>query len=128
MHPNNTETLLPKHINSDELYEKTGVLMYHYSYVFPEQVRKKIFYYKAKVSMSKCIDNYFERIYLPWATGTDAEKGFVENIYNGVHEFKPEYRIHSRTKKFTNTHPESIQNNVENLKIKYNEELKKYEY
>ena len=101
MHPNNTETLLPKHINSDELYEKTGVLMYHYSYVFPEQVRKKIFYYKAKVSMSKCIDNYFERIYLPWATGTDAEKDFVENIYNGVHEFKPEYRIHSRTKKFT---------------------------
>ena len=31
-----------RHIDSDTLYESSGIQMYHYSYVFPEQVRKKI--------------------------------------------------------------------------------------
>lgn len=51
-----------KHIDSETFYKKTGVEMYHYSYVFPKQVKNKIEYYKAKVSMSKCIDQYYDNI------------------------------------------------------------------
>jgi len=125
-HMPNVNTLVENHINSNELYEKTGVLMYHYSYVFPEQVRKKISYYKAKVSIFKCIENYFQRVYLPWVFGNDKEREFIENLYNGVHEFKPEYRIHAKTKKFIGTHPESIKKNMESLKQRYNLELNSY--
>ncbi len=123
----NIETLPARHINSDELFELTGVLMYHYSYVFPSQVSKKIFYYKSKVSMFKCIDGYYERVYLPWVTGTEQEREFIENMYNGVHEFKPQFRTHAKTKKFTGTHPISIQNNMDGFKKRFEEEMSVYE-
>ena len=127
MHDPKVQALPVNHINSDELYDKTGVVMYHYSYVFPTQVSKKIFYYKAKVSTFKCIDNYFHKIYLRWTTGVQEMREFVEDIYNGVHEFKPQYRTHTRTKKFQGTHPKSIQDNMSSLVERLKEELKKYE-
>ena len=116
-----------KHINSDQLYEKTGVLMYHYSYVFPTQVSKKIFYYKAKVSTFKCIDNYFEKIYLPWVKGSTSDRALIEELFVGVHEFKPQFRGSAKTKKFEGSHPASIQNNMALLKNRFREELEEYE-
>jgi hypothetical protein len=41
-----TVELPKKHLDSDTLYEKYGIQMYHYSYVFPSQVYNKIQYYK----------------------------------------------------------------------------------
>ena len=59
--------IVKRHMNSNQLFDVTnGAQMYHYSYVFPRQVKTKIAYYKAKVSMNNCIDNYFENVYLPW--------------------------------------------------------------
>ena len=46
-----------KHLNFDELAEKHGVRMYHYSYVFPDQVFNKLKYYKEYLSGNNCIDN-----------------------------------------------------------------------
>lgn len=104
-----------KHINSEVFLSMTGVQMYHYSYVFPDQVRKKVAYYKAKVSRNNCIDNYYENIYLPWVTGSDSDKFRIEVKYRGVHEWKPEVRGDCFTAKFTGTHPESINDDIEIL-------------
>ena len=100
-----------KHIDSETFYYLTGVLMYHYSYVFPHQVAKKVGYYKDSVSKQNCIDNYFEKIYLPWVNGSIQDRIEIENTYLGVHEFNPWVRGECRTTDFTGTHPESIDKN-----------------
>jgi len=103
------ENVVRRHMNSKQLFDLTGAQMYHYSYVFPRQVKTKIGYYKAKVSMNKCIDNYYEKVYLPWVSGNKAE---VEFEYKGVHEFKPEYRGPCYTTVFTGTHPQAIERDM----------------
>lgn len=118
--------IVRKHISSDELMRKTGIQMYHYSYVFPDQVHKKINYYKDSVSKQNCIDDYFNEIYLPWVNGTNEKRKEIETKYIGVHEFKPHVRGECYTKKFTGSHPESIQKNMEKLQNKFNEQLKNY--
>lgn len=115
-----------KHINSKQLYETTGFQMYHYSYVFPDQVYKKIGYYKDSVSKENCIDNYFQNVYVPWITGDEAIKKQIEYKYVGVHEFKPIVRGQCFTKQFIGTHPEKISDNLNHLRDKVQEQLKKY--
>ena len=115
-----------KHISSDQLYEMTGVQMYHYSYVFPDQVFRKINYYKDSVSRQNCIDNYFETVYLPWVIATEDKKKKIEKGYNGVHEFKPEVRGECYTAKFEGDHPESITDSMDFLKKNFESQLEKY--
>jgi hypothetical protein len=119
--------IVRKHIDSSTLFEKTGVQMYHYSYVFPDQVYKKVNYYKDSVSKENCIDNYFNEIYLPWVKGGDEKKQQVESWFLGVHEFKPHIRGECYTTNFKLTHPESILKNIDNLKIIFKDQLKTYE-
>ncbi len=97
-----------KHVDSETFYEMTGVAMRHYSYVFPTQVAKKVGYYKDSVSKENCIDNYFEKVYLPWVMGDHLAKIEIENEFNGVHEFKPNIRGECRTARFKADHPKSI--------------------
>ena len=118
--------ILKKHINSDQLYNYIGAQMYHYSYVFPDQVYNKINYYKTSVSKSNCIDNYFNNIYLPWVNGNNIIKSNIEYKYKGVHEFIPEVRGNCYTAPFMIEHPESIQDNLNQLKEKFNMQLEKY--
>lgn len=125
LYPENKKPVL-KHIDSDTLYELTGAQMYHYSYVFPDQVYKKVNYYKDSVSKDNCIDNYFQNIYLPWVNGNSEQKENIENKYYGVHEFKPHIRGECRTDKFKLFHPEAINKNIEKLKNIFDEQLKKY--
>lgn len=115
-----------KHVTSDELFDRTGIQMYHYSYVFPDQVFRKINYYKDSVSRQNCIDNYFETVYLPWVLATEEKKLRIEKGYNGVHEFKPEVRGECYTANFTEKHPESIASNLETLKRQFKSQLEKY--
>jgi hypothetical protein len=122
----NGSNIVTKHIDSDTLYNKTGIQMYHYSYVFPTQVYTKVNYYKDSVSRDNCIDNYFNTIYYPWVNGNEDEKVKIEQQYSGVHEFKPHVRGECYTEKFIFGHPESIEKNLEELKNKFNEQLKKY--
>lgn len=112
-----------KHIDSDTLWDKLGVQMYHYSYVFPTQVHTKVNYYKDSVSRQNCIDDYFNGVYLPWVNG---DKERVELFWNGVHEFKPHIRGACRTAPFEWRHPESIERDLPRLKEKFNIQLKKY--
>jgi len=97
-----------KHINSDSFYNMTGVMMYHYSYVFDRQVKNKAEYYEAKVSRFKCIPDYYEKVFVPWVNGGRVERHLLENKYHGVHEWKPEHRGPCRTRKFIGPHPKAI--------------------
>ena len=115
-----------KHVSSVELLKATGAQMYHYSYVFPEQVRQKIAYYKAKVSCDNCIDNYFERVYMPWVTGTLRDVLSVEREFLGVHEFKPEVRGPCFPTAFTGSHPAAITRDLETLHKKFVAQLAVY--
>jgi hypothetical protein len=99
--------------------------MYHYSYVFPDQVFKKIAYYKDAVSRDVCIDDYFTSIYLPWVT-KPSEREMIESVYMGVHEYKPRNRGACYTAKFDGNHPESIIKNMNDLNDKFNKQLKLY--
>lgn len=117
-----TATLPEKHLDSDTLWDKHGIQMYHYSYVFPTQVKNKLEYYKAKVSMENCHPNYFNEIYLPWVAGNKS----VEASWNGVHEFKPHIRTHSFTEEFRGEHPEAIKNSMPDLKRRLRDELQRF--
>ena len=114
-----------KHLDFNHL-ANLGIRMYHYSYVFPEQVRQKINYYKNAVSKEYCIDNYFEKIYLPWVLGDDKEKHKIELKYNGVHEFQPNYRGECFTHHFNGDHPPIINSNLNSLKEKHAKQLRAY--
>ena len=51
---------------------------------------------------------------------------YIEKLFKGVHEFKPEYRGECYTEKFTGEHPESILKNMKELKrifLKQREEI-----
>jgi len=115
-----------KHVDSNTLYDIIGAQMYHYSYVFPDQVYKKVSYYKDSVSKELCIDDYFNQIYLPWITGDESEKVQIERKWLGVHEFKPNVRGECFTNKFSGQHPRSIQENVNTLNKTIKEQIAKY--
>ena len=118
-----SEEIIKKHIDSETFYRKTGVEMYHYSYVFPKQVKNKIQYYKAKVSMFKCIDDYYENVFSPWVSSSELDRYDIEKKYSGVHEWKPEYRGPCFTADFEGTHPEAIVNSMNDFKDRMNREL-----
>ena len=110
-----------KHINSDTLYERWGVQMYHYSYVFPRQVQEKSNYYKTFTpNGSGLIDNYFEEVYLKWVYADENEKGNIENKYMGVHEWTPSRRGDCYTASFSWKHPDSIIRNMNKLQWEFN--------
>jgi hypothetical protein len=113
-----------KHLNFNHLAANYGVRMYHYSYVFPDQVYQKINYYKQKISKSNCIDNYFEEVYVPWMLADD--KMMVEQKYQGAHEFKPAYRGKCYTDAFRGTHPAIIEDRLDQLREKFNLQWEKY--
>lgn len=126
-HKPGVRVLPEKVLDYNTLANNYGIRMYHYSYVFPDQVNQKIEYYKKTISKDISIDDYFNKVYLPWVTSnTDNEKRSIENMYQGVHEFKPNKRSATFTRKFNGQHPDIILKNIDNLKVKFDEQLKKY--
>ncbi len=115
-----------KHITSDELFKKTGIQFYHYSYVFPNQVKKKIDYYanSGVFVAGGVINNYFNSVYLPWVIGNNNDKLHIEKKYQGVHEFIPQRRGDCYTEYFNSEHPETIKESLNILQDIFNKELK----
>lgn len=95
---------------------------FHYSYVFPQQVRSKVEYYDSWGA--GVIPFYFERVYLRWVCGNAQAKRAVEDEFQGVHEWLPERRGECRTAAFTNLQPDSIAIELGRLKQRFEEELK----
>lgn len=119
-HENVLNKLPEKHLDFNVLAEQYNIRMYHYSYVFPRQVIEKTEYYKM-MGGSGNIDNYFDRVWLPWFKGSDLEKQIIEDTFNGVHEWMPYRRGECRTEIFKGKHPTIIEKNK--LKI-----MKQMEY
>ena len=112
-----------KHISSDELFNKWGIQMHHYSYVFPSQVKNKMNYYANSLNIHGIIPDYYKNVYLNWISNTnDSKKMELENKYYGVHEFKPERRGPCFTTKFINNHPESIIRDLSILNKRFDDE------
>jgi hypothetical protein len=127
VHDKKYDSIPMRHIDGDTLWFKYGIRMYHYSYVFPKQVKNKIEYYEAKVSREKCFKKYFETIYLPWVqSNSEDEKLKIEMINEGVHEFIKGTRTHTFTKRFEGDHPESIKNSLFDYNQRIKLELKEY--
>lgn len=119
--------LAPKHLDSEVLYNEYGIRMFHYSYVFPRQVYNKIAYYKAAISKDKCIDDYFENIYIPWVTGDSVDRDMIEQAYKGVHEWKPEYRTETMTAEYRGTHPKAIAESMNQLMTEFDCQMVRWE-
>ena len=119
------DTINKKHISSLELFRRTGVQMYHYSYVFPRQVYTKTNYYSTFVS-GGTIPNYFRSIYLSWVRGNPIQRRMIETLHQGVHEWVAARRGPCFTTRFVGAHPESIQHSIHDLRVKFNEQLSKY--
>jgi glycosyltransferase involved in cell wall biosynthesis len=115
-----------KHLGYNYLNETYGVRMYHYSYVFPDQVFNKIKYYEEFLNKTHCIKDYFNQVYLPWVTGSDEQRKNIEQRYLGVHEWTPGSRGECYSAPFTLEHPEIIKSNLEQLKDKFNKQLMRY--
>jgi len=123
-HCSGIKTLPTKILTPSVLYSEYNIRMYHYSYVFSKQVSEKVGYYKKAVSKDTCIDDYFEKVYLSWVLGDTNKKKEIEDIYNGVHEFKPDRRPDCRTALFKGEHPQIILRDMEILKDKFIQQLK----
>jgi thiol-disulfide isomerase/thioredoxin len=123
------DTLLPSqaHVSAAD-NKRVDLFMYHYSYVFPKQVKEKVQYYKAAVSQDNCIDNWFENVYAPWVMAEywGKSRQEVEDRYNGVHEFKPEVRGPCFTQPWRGQHPRVIHDAMPRLSKKWAEQVEKY--
>lgn len=119
----NNGQFTPKHLDFNTLACNYGIRMYHYSYIFPRQVKEKVSYYKAAVSQDNCIDDYFEKVYLPWVLGDHEAKYGIESKYRGVHEFKPSYRGDCYTKEFQGEHPNIVLRDLKELTNEFNRQL-----
>lgn len=112
-----------KHLSYNEL-AKIGIYMYHYSYVFPRQVKEKVEYYEnAVISKGNCIPNYFKEVYLSWVMGDTQDKYNIEQAYKGVHEFQPHARGECYTEQFAGLHPIAIIQDFKKLKEDFNFQL-----
>jgi glycosyltransferase involved in cell wall biosynthesis len=117
-------TLWPERHLDFETLAAIGIRMYHYSYVFPKQVQKKVTYYREFLNKDGTIDHYFDRVWLPWVRGDSKRKDSIENEFDGVHEFLPSKRGSCRTEEFKGTHPAVIVRDMAQLQEKFDHQLK----
>lgn len=94
--------------------DSLGIRIYHYSHVFPFQVRQKSLFYYLRAP-HRTIPNHFENVYMPWVTGDKDTRIRIEAIYQGVHDWLPDLRGPTFTHLFEGTHPEIIQRNMSAL-------------
>lgn len=111
-----------RHLNFEHLAAR-GIHLYHYTYVFPSQFQRKIGYISEGFGKGKCIDGYYENVYLRWIRGDEATRQRIEDKFNGVHEFLPKLRGACRTAPFTGTHPEAIEKRLSALNMRLQNDL-----
>lgn len=105
-----------------------GIRIYHYSHVFPSQVKAKMAYYYSR-DPNGIIKKYWDNLYVPWMKAkTEQEKLNIEILpqFQGVQENTPQIRGEAYTKQFDNEHPEIIKKYMFELKEIYNKEIIQY--
>ena len=116
-------TIEPKSHLSHHATADMGLRFFHYSYVFPTQIKDKTEYYAAR---GGTIDDYFTRVYLPWVTGTSEQQQAIEDEFDGVHDWEPQNRGECRTLEFLGKHPPDIAKVMPQLKERFELELAEY--
>ncbi len=109
----------PLHVHNTDT-AALGLRLYHYSYVFPSQIKAKTEYYH---SWSKTIPDYFQRVYLPWVLGNETARRIIEDEFNGVHDWLPARRGACRTAAFEGEHPKAIRDTMPELLARFEREL-----
>lgn len=109
-----------------ELFEKTGITMWHGSYVSPKMVHDKISYYEsAVIKKGLCIPNYFTEVWLKWVLHPELREE-IETTYKGVQEFVPRARGECYTLPYSREHPQIIKDSMKELVNKFNQQLKQF--
>lgn len=99
-----------------------GIYIYHYSHLPPKRIKEKMDYY---TSFSQTIQNYWERLYVPWLQAkTEEEKLAVEQPFLGVQEWTPDRRGPAFTVKFDGEHPKIIQSARQQIEQQIKKECK----
>lgn len=112
-----------KDISGNQLYEATGITMWHGSYVSPFGVFDKIKYYEAAViSEGNCIPDYFYEVFLPWVTFPE-RRIEIEDKWNGVQEFMPHARGECKTIPYEGKHPAIIKRDLLMLRARVLQEV-----
>jgi len=102
----------------------SSIHFYHYSYVFPRQMEMKAQYYYAYTD-GNTIPDYFEEVYLPWVIGPVERRAWIEDKYQGVHDYKPSLRGSCFTEPWGNRlHPVAIRERLPELKQRFDDELR----
>lgn len=104
-------------------HTRNPIEIQHYSYCFASQVRMKTKYYESR---GGCIPNYFERVWLPFMLGDDAEKELVQRAFDGCHEWLPQRRGPCWAIPFAGKHPNIIEQSMPKLKERFERELAEY--
>jgi len=113
-------------ILGSQLFEDTGVTMWHGSYVSPKQVYEKIRYYEsAVISKGNCIPNYFKDVFLEWVMFPEKRES-IEKRWNGVQEFMPKARGECFTEAYNREHPAIIMRDMSELISKFDKQLAEY--
>lgn len=114
-----------KDITGNQLYEATGITMWHGSYVSPKGVFNKIRYYEgAVIAKGQCIPDYFRDVWLNWVRSNEMGRLVTERKWKGVQEFMPSARGECYTEEYTGVHPPAIQAAMPELLAKFDRELK----
>jgi hypothetical protein len=113
-----------KHLNHLAL-GRIGVRMYHYSYLMPTQIKRKIEFYYARAP-HRGIPDYFETVYIPWVLGSEEERRKIERANQGVHDWLPHLRGSSFTYEFKGQHPEQIRDSMPKLQARFQQQLAEY--
>ena len=86
-----------------------GIRIFHYSFVFPTQVKAKTVYYYNRDPRG-IVPNYWDTLFVPWMrANTSAEKHSVEIPTQGVHVWLPNRRGDTFTGLFGGKHPDAIE-------------------
>lgn len=107
---------------SHEQTSARGLRFLHYSYFFPVQTRDKTRYYES-IFPSNAIPDYFNKIWMPWATGDSRTREQIEAQWNGVHNFHPEQRGPTFTKPFCGHHPQVIARRRTDIMRRWEQEM-----
>lgn len=115
-----------KHVTHWELKAATGIVIWHYSFVWPSQTEMKYRYYKNLVKPGGVVEDGFRRIYLPWVQADEKGKWEIEQQFKGVHHLtrKPGGLHVCHTAKFAGKHPKWIEEHRAELEARIQRELK----
>lgn len=122
----NGKDIQGKDITGMQLYNATGLEMWHGSYVSPQMVYDKIRYYEgAVISPGQCIENYFRALWINWVLNPE-NRSEIEQKYNGVQEFTPTSRGACFTLQFKGAHPAVIKKYMPELEAKFKQQLQTF--